>query len=151
MTDSDPRSPGRHVDTGAKSRAEGPVGARLRMPRRLRITRHVEFERVMHVGLRLGDKNVTLWGRRSARVHSRIGLVVGRRHGGAVHRNLLKRRLRAAFRLSQQKLPPGLDLVCMPRPGVRPTVAELQVSLVRLAAELIRRLRSHPEADHPQR
>jgi len=48
---------------------------------------------------------------------ARLGLVVGKKHGGAVRRNRIKRLLREAFRLEGDALPTGHDLVCIPRIG----------------------------------
>ena len=48
-------------------------------------------------------------GRRRGQDEARVGLVVGRRVGGAVVRNRVKRRLRAA--LVEVGLPPGRDYV----------------------------------------
>lgn len=45
----------------------------------------------------------------------RLGVSVSKDHGGAVRRNKLKRLLREAFRLERHRLPPGLDVVLIPR------------------------------------
>ena len=46
-----------------------------------------------------------------------MGLVTGRKVGGAVERNRIKRRLREIFRLNKHRLAPGLDIVFVPRPA----------------------------------
>jgi ribonuclease P protein component len=43
--------------------------------------------------------------------HPRLGLAIGRRVGGAVTRNRIKRRVREAFRLTQHQWPRGYDVV----------------------------------------
>jgi len=50
---------------------------------------------------------------------SRIGLTVPRTVGGAVERNLLKRRLREAARRHLAELGPGWDVVFNVRPSAR--------------------------------
>jgi ribonuclease P protein component len=47
----------------------------------------------------------------------RLGLVTSRKIGIAAHRNRVKRRLREIFRLNKHKLEPGIDIVCVAKPG----------------------------------
>jgi len=134
------------LDGGSHGVGSSPAGPRrLRFPRKLRIVRHAEFDRVMQEGVRGGDGRIALWALASPTGVTRLGIVVGRRHGGAVRRNRLKRRLREAFRQIQATLPAGVDLVAAPRPGAEPTVAELRASLAALAERLAARLRKGAE------
>ena len=48
---------------------------------------------------------------------SRLGITVTRKVGGAVQRNRIKRIVREAFRLSPDRLPHGVDLVVIAKPG----------------------------------
>ena len=73
--------------------------------------------------------------------HSRFGLIVGRKHGGAVRRNRIKRVLREGFRLSRCDLPNGLDIACAPRVGAKIELDKAIESLVRLTEQLARRSR----------
>jgi len=47
----------------------------------------------------------------------RLGVVISRAYGNAVHRNRFKRLVREVFRLRKSLLSPGVDLVVMPRKG----------------------------------
>ena len=49
---------------------------------------------------------------------ARVGYAVPRRVGGAVDRNLVKRRLRDAVARNEQLLRPGTDYVLIARPGL---------------------------------
>jgi ribonuclease P protein component len=48
---------------------------------------------------------------------SRLGLVVGRKVGGAVERNRVKRLCRECFRTWPRLVPDGIDLIVIARPG----------------------------------
>jgi ribonuclease P protein component len=76
--------------------------------------------------------------------HWRLGLSIGRRLGGAVQRNTIKRLLREAFRLSQHDLPMGVgtegaafgyDVVIAMRPHEAITLDRCRALFVQLANE----------------
>ncbi len=71
---------------------------------------------------------------------ARLGVAVGKRHGPAVQRNRIKRMLREAFRYIRADLPPGLDVVIVPRAGRKLDGARVRESLRRLAVRAHGRL-----------
>jgi len=110
-----------------------------RYPKRLRLLRRGEFQRVFDARSSAADGLVIAYGAYNDLGHARLGLVVSRRVGGAVVRNGWKRRLREAFRLAQHELP-ALDLVCLPRVGTEPDTRQLIASLTALTRRIERRL-----------
>jgi ribonuclease P protein component len=72
----------------------------------------------------------------------RLGVSVSKDHGGAVRRNKLKRLLREAFRLERHALPPGVDIVLIPRqrPDDFP-LAAMRDELVRLVQKALQQPR----------
>jgi ribonuclease P protein component len=109
---------------------------RGRAPRRRRLSRSAEFERVYRQGRSKGNRFLVLYAfpreEGSEDGGPRLGLSVSRRVGGAVERNRVKRVLREAFWEEAERLPAGSDYVVVARPdaregtgGVRTVLAEL--------------------------
>lgn len=114
-----------------------------RFPRSHRLLRGPQFERVYRRRRSAGDRLLVVHVCENQLGHCRLGLSVSRRVGPAVVRNRWKRVIRAAFRLSHEELPPGLDLVVSPRRGVtvEPGLAAVQRSLVNLTRQAVRRIK----------
>jgi ribonuclease P protein component len=84
-----------------------------------RLRRSAEFEAVRHRGRRV-DCGTFLFSilMRSGEEESplrRLGVVASKRVGPAVQRNAAKRRLREVYRLHQEQVPEGSDLVLIAR------------------------------------
>ena len=88
----------------------------------------------------MGDANMLVYACPNSLGYARLGLVVSRRLGNAVVRNLIKRRLREAFRTNRHDLPTDLDVICIPRSGPPRSVKSYAASLRRLLPALRRRL-----------
>jgi len=81
---------------------------------------------VFKEGKRTSCPLFTLLYRRNDLARTRVGVVVGKKLGEAVARNRAKRRFRELGRLSLRQVPPGLDLLVLPK---RESVAEPARSL----------------------
>ena len=110
-----------------------------RFPKRVRLLRASEFERVFDARNSASNAWIVLYGAESELGHPRIGLTVSRRVGGAVERNRWKRLLREAFRLSQAELP-GLDLICVVRGQSPPPLGQICESLIALSGRVQRKI-----------
>ena len=90
-------------------------------PRRRRLSRSAEFERVYRQGRSKGNRFLVLYAfpREDDDAGPRLGLSVSRRVGGAVERNRVKRVLREAFWEEAERLPSGSDYVVVARPDAR--------------------------------
>jgi ribonuclease P protein component len=86
--------------------------------RRRRLSRSAEFDRVYREGRSHAGRHLVLYSfprERSDDESPRLGLSVGRKVGGAVERNKVKRLLREAFWQSEERLPSGHDFVVVAR------------------------------------
>jgi ribonuclease P protein component len=119
---------------------------RGRGPRRRRLSRSAEFERVYRQGRSKGNRFLVLYafprtGDTGEDEGPRLGLTVSRRVGGAVERTRVKRVLREAFWAEAERLAPEADYVVVARPelkalderegldGVRRVLGELVLAL----------------------
>jgi ribonuclease P protein component len=90
------------------------VGAARRRPGRL--SRSAEFDRVYRQGRAVANRYLVLYTfPREGGDPPRVGLSVGRKVGGAVERNQVKRLLREACAQHADALPTGHDLVVVAR------------------------------------
>jgi len=98
---------------------EAGEGAAGRFCRAERLVRKEQFDAVFEEGARFRSVAVTVRARPNGLGYSRLGLLVGRRFGGAVRRNRMKRLLRESFRRNRGVLSVGCDVVVVPRSGWR--------------------------------
>jgi ribonuclease P protein component len=95
-----------------------------------RLRKHAEFARAQgdRTTRRVGTAHFTLLvAAQREPGPSRLGLVVGRRIGGAVQRNRVKRLCRECFRTQPTLVPSGVDLIVIARQGA----PELDLARVR--------------------
>jgi ribonuclease P protein component len=83
-----------------------------------RLRKRREFEECYASGVRVSGRHLQLFllARKDAAA-SRIGISAGKKTGGSVVRNRLKRRLREIFRRNRAGLPPGVQIVINVRPS----------------------------------
>ena len=98
-----------------------------------RLTRSADFERLLREGSRRSIAGFTFYlGRRSEGEPPRLGILVSRKHSAlATVRNRIKRCIREAFRLEQEKLG-AIDVLVRPPYGIKPgaeMIAKLRVLL----------------------
>ena len=89
--------------------------------RRGRITRSGDFDAVYRRGKSAANRHLVVYAfsrdDRPPDAPARLGLSVSRKVGGAVERNRVKRVLREQFAAIGDRLPGGIDVVVIARPG----------------------------------
>ena len=97
-----------------------------------RLLKHADFQAVYQQGRKHFSGNITVfYRRRDDESGPRVGFTVGKVLGGAVQRNRIRRRMRAAVRNSLAQLALPLDVVMHPRRQV------LEMDFARLEQEVL--------------
>lgn len=95
------------------------------------------FRRLYRKGSTAADSRLAIYVRRNGRPGNRLGLTVSTKVGHAVVRNRLRRRLREIYRLHEQELVRGVDLVVVARVRAGSSYyRQLEESFVRLCRKL---------------
>jgi len=121
-----------------------------RFPKTVQLTHNREYQRIYagRTSVTRGPLRVTAVLREDTGSCSRIGLSVPGRVGTNVKRNRIKRRIREAFRLHRDQLPPALDMVVAVHPHDERTVDEYAAMLMSAAAALAETWAARAERHH---
>jgi ribonuclease P protein component len=113
--------------------------------RQYRLRRPKDFQRVRSKGNLQDDARLTITVAPARQRLARCGIVVARRHGGAVVRNRIKRRIKEAIRLQYAHIKGNVDLVFVVKS--RALQALPFPKLLDLVASLLRRAGVYTQAD----
>jgi ribonuclease P protein component len=86
-------------------------------PRKVRIVRSSDYRDIYKTGRKVNSKRFVLFVRVNNVGHSRMGLTVSRKVGGAVVRNRVKRLFREIFRRTLEQIPDQFDIVVNAKSG----------------------------------
>lgn len=75
-----------------------------------------DFTRAFRKGKSSGDRLLVVYIFSNRLNINRIGISIGKKVGKSVHRNRVKRLIRENYRLMEQNLKTGFDIIFMPRP-----------------------------------
>jgi len=101
------------------------------------LKRNHEFKRLYNKGKSAASQYAVVYCRRNGGRKNRLGVTVSTKLGGAVVRNRIRRRLKEIYRLSEEKLTPGYDVVIVARAKSRlSNFCELEASVLSLLKKL---------------
>jgi len=87
------------------------------LPKVHRVRSARDYSNTVRSGARIGRRNVVLYARFRDSEPTRFGFIVSKAVGNAVHRNLVKRRLRAISAALLDEFPTGFDVVIRALPA----------------------------------
>ena len=107
------------------------------MDSRSTLKKNYEFRRLYDKGRSAATAYIVVYCRKNGSTQNRVGFTVSTKLGGAVVRNRVRRRLREIYRLSLDRLSPGLDMVVVARSRcVGAEYAQLEAAYIRACEKL---------------
>ena len=101
------------------------------------MTKNHEFRRLYNKGKSAASKYVAVYCIRNNKPENRLGITVSTKLGGSVQRNRIRRRLKEVYRLNEQSLYKGYNIVLVARLRSRYAAwSELESSILSLFAKL---------------
>ena len=79
------------------------------------LKKNYEFKRLYNKGKSAVSQHAVVYCRRNGGTFNRLGVTVSTKIGGAVQRNRVRRRLKEIYRLNEEKMAPGFDVVVVAR------------------------------------
>ncbi len=120
----------------------------LKFPKSAHLCRGADYARVYARKCKASTDHLLVFADFNEVSETRCGPSVSKKNGSAVKRNLIKRRMREAFRHERALLPVGLDLILIPKKSIESTLADYRTSLKILVPKLALRLASQrPQAE----
>jgi ribonuclease P protein component len=110
------------------------------------LRRPADFQAVYDRRRSAADGTLVVYAKENGLPHSRVGLSVSKKFGGAVVRNRIRRLLREAYRLDRDELPTGFDLVLIPRPHEAYSLDAFRGSLPKLVKQAVKKIARDAEA-----
>jgi len=96
-----------------------------------------EFRRLYAKGASAASPRIVMYCRKNRYGTNRLGLTVSNKIGKAVVRNGIRRRLREIYRLNEERLLPGYDIVIVARSRSSTALySELEADFLRLVKKL---------------
>ena len=96
-----------------------------------------EFRNLYNRGKSAASHIAVVYCRRNGRAENRLGITVSAKLGGAVQRNRIRRRLKEIYRLNENKLLIGYDIVIVARMKSRfSAYREIEASVLSLMSKL---------------
>lgn len=86
-----------------------------KLPKQRILRKNKQFQGIYQHGKSYANRYMVLYVMPNANTETKVGFAAGKRLGNAVTRNRVKRLLRETYRLNQQQLKPGFDLLIVGR------------------------------------